>query len=181
MFRKILRPFLRFLLSCFFEEKYLRGRYFTENYIGYGWALKSIWLRNVLRIYRPVGIPISSSCIVSNHKNMIFHPDDLHIFQVPGVYYQNFDAKIVIGKGSYIAPNVGIITANHNLVDLDLHSPGKDVVLGENCWVGMNSMILPGVVLGPRTVVAAGAVVTKSFIEGDVVLAGVPAVVVSEN
>lgn len=39
----------------------------------------------------------------------------------------------------------------------------------------MNSVITAGVTLGPRTIVAAGAVVTKSFPDGFVVLAGVPA------
>lgn len=41
--------------------------------------------------------------------------------------------------------------------------------------MGMNSMILPGVVLGPHTVVGAGSVVTKSFPNGYCVIAGVPA------
>ena len=42
----------------------------------------------------------------------------------------------------------------------------------------MNSIILPGVNLGPRTVVAAGSVVTKSFPDGFCVLAGNPAKIV---
>ena len=39
----------------------------------------------------------------------------------------------------------------------------------------MNAMIMPGVELGPHTVVGAGAVVTKSFPEGHCVIAGNPA------
>ena len=42
----------------------------------------------------------------------------------------------------------------------------------------MNSIVTAGVTLGPRTIVAAGAVVTKSFPEGYCILAGVPAKVV---
>lgn len=42
----------------------------------------------------------------------------------------------------------------------------------------MNSIVTAGVTLGPRTIVAAGAVVTHSFPEGFCVLAGVPAKVV---
>lgn len=97
----------------------------------------------------------------------MFHPDDINNFQGFGNYYQNFTAKIIIGKGTYIAPNVGIITANHDPMDLDKHLPGKDVIIGENCWIGMNAVILPGVVLGPRTIVGAGSVVTHSFPEGN--------------
>ena len=39
----------------------------------------------------------------------------------------------------------------------------------------MNSVILPGVVLGDRTIVGAGSVVTKSFSQGNCVVAGNPA------
>jgi acetyltransferase-like isoleucine patch superfamily enzyme len=49
------------------------------------------------------------------------------------------------------------------------------VNIGERCWLGMNAIILPGVTLGPYTVVAAGAVVTRSFHEGHCILMGMPA------
>ena len=44
----------------------------------------------------------------------------------------------------------------------------------------MNSIVLPGVTLGPRTIVAAGSVVTKNFPDGFCVLAGNPAKLVKE-
>lgn len=177
-FRRIISPVVIRIIAFFIDEKYLVGRYFSDNYIGYGWALKSIWYRSVLRLGKPSRLPVNLGCIVSNPDNIIFHPDDLHIFQVPGTYYQNFKAKIYIGKGSYIAPNVGLITANHAFDDLDAHTIGEDIVLGDKCWVGMNAVILPGVTLGPRTIVAAGAVVTKSFTNGNIVIGGVPAKII---
>ena len=88
--------------------------------------------------------------------------------------------NIIIGKGTYIAPNVGIITANHIFSDLDKHEVAKDVILGKQCWVGMNAIILPGVMLGDHTVVGAGSVVTKSFPEGYCVIAGNPAIVIKK-
>lgn len=77
--------------------------------------------------------------------------------------------------GSYIAPNVGIITSNHDLYDLDKRMPAQNVKIGKKCWIGMNSMILPGVELGEHTIVGAGSVVTKSFKKGNCVIAGNPA------
>ena len=54
---------------------------------------------------------------------------------------------------------------------------GKAVSIGNNCWLGGNAVILPGVHLGNNVIVGGGAVVTKSF--GDnVVIAGNPAQVI---
>jgi len=81
-----------------------------------------------------------------------------------------------MGHGIMIGPNVGIITANHDLMNPNAgHQSGRDVVIGKNCWIGMNAIILPGVVLGDHTIVGAGSVVTHSFPEGWAVIAGNPA------
>lgn len=173
-------PCARLFLILFFDKKYLEGRYFYKNLNGYFWALKSIWMKNILRLGRPMPFPTALTCLISNPLNIHFHPDDLNNFQSPGTYFQNFNGHIYIGRGTYIAPNVGIITANHELTDLDAHTDGSDVIIGEKCWIGMNSVILPGVELGNGTVVAAGAVVTKSFSQGNIILAGVPARVIKE-
>ncbi|HCV3129436.1 TPA: acyltransferase, partial [Acinetobacter baumannii] len=149
--------------------------YFDNSYFGYRLAFKSIWAKNILRLSSPQKFPTAINCHVSNGKNIIFDPDDINNFQSPGTYYQNFKAKIFLGRGSYIGPNVGIITANHIVGNLEQHEDGKDVIIGEQCWIGMNSIILPGVILGKNTVVAAGSVVNKSFSEGNVVVGGIPA------
>ena len=83
-----------------------------------------------------------------NPNNIVFDKNDIHIFQSPGTYFNNFSAVIYLGRGVYIAPNVGIITANHDIKNLKSHVPGKDVKIGNYSWIGMNSVILPGVELG---------------------------------
>lgn len=164
----------------FFEEKYLNGRYFDRTLTGYKWCLRSIWSKNILRLSRPLPWPTVLTCRVSNPSNLIFDPNDLNNFQSGGTYFQNFNARIVIGKGTYIAPNVGIITSNHVPGDLDVHSDGRDVVIGCGCWIGFGAVVLPGVKLGDGTIVAAGSVVTKSFDEDRIVLAGVPAKIIKK-
>lgn len=52
--------------------------------------------------------------------------------------------------------------------------PSAPVVLGEDCWLGMNAIILKGVHIGARSIVAAGAVVSKD-VPPDTVVAGNPA------
>lgn len=95
-----------------------------------------------------------------------------------GCYIQGSNG-IEVGRNVRIGPGVKIVSADHDLNDYGKHVPGPPIKLGDNVWLGANSIILPGVVLGDHTVVAAGAVVNKSC-EGNCVLAGVPAKVVKK-
>ena len=103
--------------------------------------------------------------------------------------YINFDcvildcAKVKIGDNCLIAPQVGIYAATHPVL-LEERMTGleyaKDIVIGNNCWLGGHSTICPGVTLGNNVIVAAGSVVTKSF--GDnVIIGGNPAKIIREN
>lgn len=175
IFRLAVAPVLRAVTLPFFRPRYLRGRHFDESLVGWGWVWRSLWTQKLLRMNAHVPWPVSPAIAISNPRNLVFSPEDMNNFQTFGCYFQNFSGRIVLGRGTYIGPNVGIITANHDPVDLARHLPAADVVLGENCWIGMNAMILPGVHLGPHTVVGAGAVVTKSFPEGWCVVVGNPA------
>ena len=51
---------------------------------------------------------------------------------------------------------------------------GKAVIINENVWVGAQSIILPGVTVGPNSIIGAGSVVKKD-IEADTIVAGNPA------
>lgn len=96
----------------------------------------------------------------------------------PGCYIQAV-GKIFIDDYAQIAPNVGIISSNHFMLDIRKHVLGE-VKIGKYCRIGMGSVILPGVVLGDFTTVAAGSIVSKSFSEGYCVIAGNPAVKVQD-
>lgn len=97
---------------------------------------------------------------------------------MPGCFIQGM-GKIYVGDYTQIAPNVGIISANHQLYDSREHDE-KEVRIGKYCWLGMGSMIMPGVTLGDYTIVGAGSVVTKSFPEGYCVIAGNPAKIIKQ-
>jgi acetyltransferase-like isoleucine patch superfamily enzyme len=93
---------------------------------------------------------------------------------MPGCYIQG-KGKVFIGDYTQIAANVGIITANHNVYENNKSVESKDVSIGKYSWIGFSSVILPGVELGDFTIVGAGSVVTKSFPDGYVIIAGNPA------
>lgn len=63
---------------------------------------------------------------------------------------------IHIGSEGYIASGVRVLSHDY------CRAIHKDVFIGKRCFIGADSLILPGVELYDNTVVAAGAVVTKS-------------------
>ena len=175
------KTFAQLVGLLFYDYNYLRGKEFSSyKYTnGWRWVMENFFIQKIVGYQRHIPYPVSFRMQVMNWENIHFDIDDLSNFQKGGSYFQAAaDAHIYIGSGTYIAGNVGIITANHNLSDLSLPTPGKDVNIGKKCWIGMNSMILPGVILGEHTIVGAGSVVTKSFPEGNCIIAGNPAKII---
>jgi acetyltransferase-like isoleucine patch superfamily enzyme len=94
-----------------------------------------------------------------------------------GCYIQG-KGGIIIGDYTQIAPNVVIVSSNHDPYDSRIHHL-KPVEIGKYCWLGAGVKIMPGVTLGDWTIVGAGAVVTKPFPEGHCIIGGVPAKLIS--
>lgn len=75
-----------------------------------------------------------------------------------------------------MGPNVGLISSNHDLDDYDRHLAEEPIMIGDNVWIGMNSVIMPGVRIGDNVVIGAGSVVTRD-IPSDSIAAGNPCAV----
>ena len=118
--------------------------------------------------------PVHPTCTIANARK-VYVGCNASIAR-PGCYIQGA-GTVHFGDYVQLAPNVGILSANHDLYDQRKYNAAP-IVIGDYSWIGMNSIVTAGVVLGPRTIVAAGAVVTKSFPDGFCILAGVPAKVV---
>lgn len=86
---------------------------------------------------------------------------------------------IDIGARTLIGPNCSFYSGNHPL-DPFLRNgtrgpeAGKPIKIGEDCWLGGNVVVLPGVTIGRGVTVGAGSVVTKD-VPDFVVVAGNPA------
>ena len=75
-------------------------------------------------------------------------------------------AKVKIGDNCQMAPNVAIYTAGHPLHPVarnSMYEYGISVTIGDNVWIGGNTVIMPGVHIGSNTVIGAGSVVTKDI------------------
>lgn len=90
------------------------------------------------------------------------------------------DGKINIGKAVMFGPGVAIATVGHPIKpDMRKYMYTDAVNIGDNCWIGANVTICPGVTIGENTVIGAGSVVTKN-IPANVVAAGNPCKIIRE-
>ena len=90
--------------------------------------------------------------------------------------------RIDIGSNVAISDNVSITDSdNHSLiVDGKVSNNTNPVIIEDHVWIGKSAVILKGVTIGRDSVVAAGAVVTKSVPQGCLV-GGVPAKIIKTN
>ena len=101
------------------------------------------------------------------------------------------DAPVMIGRRVLIGPAVQLITAMHPLRAADRRTAAAEVAagsaawrtmtapvsVGDDVWLGAGVLVLPGVTVGDRSVVAAGAVVSED-VPSDSLAVGIPARVV---
>ncbi len=76
------------------------------------------------------------------------------------------NGKVRMGDNCMLAPNVSIYTAGHALYPDSRnlgYEYGIDVTIGNNVWIGGNTVILPGINIGDNVVIGAGSVVTKDI------------------
>jgi len=86
--------------------------------------------------------------------------------------------EIVVGDDVAFANDVYVMDSDSHGVEGRPHKQAP-VRIGDGCWIGTRAIILPGVTLGKRVLVAAGAVVTRD-VPDDCLVAGNPARVVRE-
>jgi acetyltransferase-like isoleucine patch superfamily enzyme len=168
--RKMLIKITQKLLSFLWSDYMRHG-----NELSHRLVLKHWVLQKILRINAHVPWPVHPTSNVTA-------PDKIYRgTRAPGLgICCHIDGRngICFGRNVWIGPRVSVISMNHDTENFRRYSEAPPIVIHKNCWLGANCIILPGVELGEHTVVAAGAVVAKSFTEGNVLLAGVPAKVV---
>ena len=140
-------------------------------------VLKFYFFQKILRINSHVPWPVHPT------SNILCPEKILRGTRTPGLSICcHIDGRngIVFGENVWIGPRVSIISMNHDIYMYDNFIENQPIEIGRDCWLATNSVILPAVKLGPHTIVAAGAVVTKSFPEGNQILAGNPAIVIKK-
>lgn len=138
-------------------------------------VLKALLIQKIIGINRRVTWPVHWSSSIKSHEKIN-----------PGSRSPGFSANchidgrngIEFGENVWVGPSVKIISMNHDVNNYEKYTKGLPIRIGRDSWLASNCVILPEVEIGAHTVVAAGAVVTKSFPNCNQVLAGVPAKVI---
>jgi acetyltransferase-like isoleucine patch superfamily enzyme len=154
-------------------KKIIRRLFNLRNEVGINFYIADFLFRKILRQNSETkwAIHFTSRII---HPQKITRGINVYPGDSAGVYIEASNG-VFIDDYTNISPNVGILSANHNLINNTIVEIAPPIIIGKFCWIGMNAVILPGVVLGDFTIVGAGAIVTKSFPNGYCVIGGVPA------
>jgi len=159
------------------QTKYLLNRYFFHIF------LKS----NLKGIKKGMKIYGNFLPVIKGIKNITIGEN----FRINEFVYINArgTSEIIIGDSVTISSYAKLITATYDVKLLmnggkekyrDIHND-KSIVIGNNCWIGMSTLILPGVnILGENVIIAAGSVVTKNFNENNVLIGGNPARIIKK-
>lgn len=123
-----------------------------------------------------------------NGSGIIFHGDGQikigkeSYIGIDSAIQSRSGCKVVIGDRCAISHNVKIYTSNYDADEIirnhtkNLTKEG-DVIIGDNCWIGVNVLITEGVHIGSNVVIGGNSVVTKSF-PSNCVIGGVPAKII---
>lgn len=130
------------------------------------------------------GVTYNSATYVGHLKSSGVKVGDNTVFFDPASNVIDTTRPYLLEIGSSVKVTHGVIILTHDFSYSVLRIRYGDLLgecsktrIGDNCFLGMNAIIMPGVTLGNNVVVGAGSVVTKSFPD-DVVIAGNPASII---
>lgn len=134
------------------------------------------WRRELINRGKYVRIHPKTSI---RHASNIVMGDNVRITMNCCIWAEK-NSKIVFGSNVLVGPGVKMFCGNHgtelNGIPMSYQDrKEKNIFIGNDVWIGANSIITSGVSIADGTVVAAGSVVTKSILNTNTVVAGIPA------
>ncbi|MBQ7968414.1 MAG: acyltransferase [Clostridia bacterium] len=128
-------------------------------------------MRNKGVIYLGKNMKIDSVSVIASNGGFISLGDSVGIGKNNIIVSQE---KIVIGDGVILSPNVFIYDHDH---EFDYKSGVKvkdyrreSIVIGKNCWIGANTVILRGTHIGDNCLVGAGCVLKWNYPNGSKII-----------
>lgn len=125
------------------------------------------------------GLPFYARILIDGAKSSVFIGDHCRL---NGAYI-HAKKSITIGNKCVVAAGVNIIDSNaHQVCSFDRtieRDKPKEIIIGNNVWIGLNSIILKGTTIGDNSIISAGSVV-KGVFPNNVIIAGNPATIVKK-
>ncbi len=163
---------LRVVLKSLFSLNFLKA---TSSSFAY-YLFEHVYWRfdiNTKGVYR-----VHSTTSIRNAKN-VYLGFDARI-TTNCIVWAGRRSKIYIGDNALIGPGVQLHASNHGYMTGEgpmtyQDRIEKDIKIGDDVWIGGNSVVTAGIELANGIIVAAGSTVTKSFQEKNIIIGGVPA------
>ena len=155
---------------------YYRQRY---GYQKYYLLFFHYWIpQKIFRLNPKVNWPVhfTSKILAGENiqKGILCDPGDN-----PNVYIQANNG-LIIGNNVGFGSGSKIISANHSHTNHSKHTKTPPIVIGNNVFIGANSVLLPGIKIGDNVIIGAGSIVSKN-IPSNSIAVGNPCKVIKEN
>jgi maltose O-acetyltransferase len=167
------------------EVTWVRPRIWAMNFVA-GLLPVGVGPRLRTLAYRGFGVAVAPSTLIMGPLRFVWYGDIARNVKIGHRCFISRDvvmdatARISIGDGVVLGPEVCFLTATHE-IGLPAQRAGAyrsaPITIGDGVWIGARVTILPGVTVGPGAILGASALVTHD-VPANVVAAGVPARVV---
>lgn len=175
LFEKIDFLFFGWIINLFYPE-YYRPKYGYQKY--YLLFFHYLIPQKLFRLNPKAKWPV-------HFTSKVIAPENITkgVFCDPGDNINNYIQAtngIIFGRNIELGPSTKVISANHDLDNFRNHKKSKPIIIGDNVWIGANSVILPEVEIGNNVIIGAGSVVTKN-IPSNSIAVGNPCMVVKKK
>lgn len=144
-----------------------------------GWNRYALWIIGARIGSRAV---IYSSIRVARRLKLVVGTESF--IGSRSVFVGGAESSVSIGSHCDISDNVHFVTGTHEIDSVGPRTAGKgyskDIVVGNGVWIGYNVLVLPGVTVGDKAIIAAGTVVHKD-VAARTVVAGNPMKLIRES
>lgn len=180
--RKVYRPFKKLIDYTYLSYHGIDTRYGYVHLIGFPKIFKAKTAKIIIGQNCTLVSKTKGNCAGINHQVILAAISDKAEIIIKGNFGASGSAivaanKIIIEMGAGLGANSHIYDTDFHPIPFTSSNPIKSspVYIGRDVWVAANCLVLKGVTIGDRSIVAAGSVVNQNIPTG-YIAAGIPAV-----